>query len=885
MLDEMKLENGKSVIEKIKSIEVKDSKELFISTAKIVLKIATLQFDGAAETGIDMLDNLGLSDSVGEILWRLLSTALSNSLHTLFNAHRDIFKHFDEEDYIQANFEFDKYLKNHFSENDFSIDKSIFIDTRNCYFVIKSQEMLRNYLTDLKIESWHIDNIVYQMPAYFAFELNDEWRSNRQKYEKVTEFFDTPVSASVKNEIEWERYQASLIKKASEPVLSESFGLDQIYVKLNAYYTEKTKEDRKDKISVGNEKKIVIDLHESLEQWASSSDANDNLRIIRGGPGCGKSSFAKIFAAEQSKKRRVLFIPLHLIDIKDALNSSIGKFLISTGDFSENPYESDGELLVIFDGLDELTQQGKLAIETAEQFVSEVTRQLDIRNTNRLRLKVVITGRDLVIQSNESKLQKSGKILHILPYNIDNKKSGNEYTDKKDLLKTDKRDIWWENYGRLSGHYYEKLPDDLKNEKLDELTIHPLLNHLIALSYDRKEIEFTENTNLNIVYNDLINAVYERSYGSGKLEALEEFSNDDFKQILEIIAISAWQGSGRTATVNSIEERCMACNIHNILKKYCSSMEEGITNLLTTFYFRRSPQVENNERTFEFTHKSFGEYLISKNIIRELSYYFSGIFNNPYQRNPEETILGDWIKLCGKTAVDEYIFSFLCDEMALQDRRDVENWQDMIVKLIEYILTKGMPFEKTNLTFFESTRQSRNSEETLLAALSACSRVTGKISKINWEEKTTASNWITKLQCQRTGGYVFVSNCLNNMDFSNCEFYIKDFYGANLICSNLSNVSLYLSNLSGANLSHADLSRAYLGFADLSRAYLSDTNLRNAYLIGANLSGANLSHADLSDADLSDAYLRSTNLNGADLSNADLSGADLNEVKNMPTQD
>ncbi|MCK4258966.1 MAG: hypothetical protein KAX49_08310 [Halanaerobiales bacterium] len=60
--------------------------------------------------------------------------------------------------------------------------------------------------------------------------------------------------------------------------------------------------------------KVVIDLEKELENWLESSDKKDNLRIISGGPGYGKTSFLKMFAVKQIEKanRKVLFIPLHL---------------------------------------------------------------------------------------------------------------------------------------------------------------------------------------------------------------------------------------------------------------------------------------------------------------------------------------------------------------------------------------------------------------------------------------------------------------------------------------------------------------------------------------------------------------------------------------------
>ena len=57
----------------------------------------------------------------------------------------------------------------------------------------------------------------------------------------------------------------------------------------------------------------VIDLETELEKWLDKSDKHDAIRIISGGPGSGKSSLTKIWAAKLSAqgKIKVLFVPLH----------------------------------------------------------------------------------------------------------------------------------------------------------------------------------------------------------------------------------------------------------------------------------------------------------------------------------------------------------------------------------------------------------------------------------------------------------------------------------------------------------------------------------------------------------------------------------------------
>ena len=95
-------------------------------------------------------------------------------------------------------------------------------------------------------------------------------------------------------------------------------------------------------------------------------------------------------------------MPLHLIDPSKDVIDEVGSFARTEG-LPHNPLDPDSpepNLLIIFDGLDELAGQGKAAAETARAFVREVDRAVEKRQ--RPKLRVLISGRELVVQENES---------------------------------------------------------------------------------------------------------------------------------------------------------------------------------------------------------------------------------------------------------------------------------------------------------------------------------------------------------------------------------------------------------------------------------------------------------------------------------------------------
>lgn len=87
---------------------------------------------------------------------------------------------------------------------------------------------------------------------------------------------------------------------------------------------------------------------------------------------------------------------------------------------------------------------------------------------------------------------------------------------------------------------------------------------------------------------------------------------------MDEIALAVWHGDGRTATVASIREKFQSGGIARYLELFQEGAKAGVTRLLTAFYFRQSENRKDGDPTFEFTHKSFGEYLTALRIVRLL---------------------------------------------------------------------------------------------------------------------------------------------------------------------------------------------------------------------------------------------------------------------------
>jgi len=859
-------------------------KGLFASLGKAAINGAFLKWDDFAESGVEVLENLGLEAKPGEIAGLLIVRSLMQGMQDLLDENRGLLN--QKPDNLT---ELYNHLNASLTSNELILDPDFFQHPQNLPIVQEAKTGFAEWLEGYVEKKVEAEMISSRLPAYFVFALNDQWVKHSQDYIALKQVLDTPFTQATRREQGWLRYRARLQKRVDEPIFWEAFSLKQVYVPLRAYYEREVAGQSERKFERGisenkNYERVIVDLNSELETWLQNAEADDAIRLISGGPGSGKSSFAKMFAAQQAEKGEipVLFIPLHLFKLSDDLVKAVGEFVQVEGFLSHNPLDREnGELrlLIIFDGLDELSMQGKIAEQAAKEFVEEVRREVDRFNYQHLRVQVLITGREVVVQANRSKFRKPRQLLYILPYFVTKKERDRQkYIDEQNLLEEDQRQVWWQFYGQAKGKHYDGLPPELDKDNLVEITAQPLLNYLVALSFERDKLRFSKDTNLNEIYADLLDAVYERGYEKHGYRLTEGIEKYEFIAILEEIALACWHGDGRTTSVKEIEDHCDNSGLRQILDRFQATLQEdsraSITRLLTAFYFRESGEIRNREKTFEFTHKSFGEYLTAKRIIEGVRLIHEDLEER--KRNfrkgcDERDALVRWATLCGLSAMDEYLFQFVCDEMRLQDLSKVRDWQNTLCRLIEFMLRHGMPMEGLNPrpNFQEEMRQARNAEEALLAVLNACARVTRKISDINWHSPEAFGTWISRLQVNKIGKKnILTSECLSFLNLKKCFLSFRNFYRANFRGTNLNG-----TNLGGANLVDANLNGTNLGGANLVDANLNGTNLGGANLVDANLNGTQLGLANLKGANL-----RGTNLFGANLEMADLRGANLREA-------
>jgi uncharacterized protein YjbI with pentapeptide repeats len=315
---------------------------------------------------------------------------------------------------------------------------------------------------------------------------------------------------------------------------------------------------------------------------------------------------------------------------------------------------------------------------------------------------------------------------------------------------------------------------------------------------------------------------------------------------------------------------------------------------MTSFYFRQSGHDHSGDKTFEFTHKSFGEYLTARRIVQEVKYINRKLADRHKDANEdwdERRALHRLALVCGPTAMDRYLFAFILDEMRLchlQNPADVIAWQQTLCQLINFMLKHGMPMERLNPRpdFQTENQQARHAEEALLLVLNSCAQLTKNVSKIEEPDIGSFGALISRLQGQRTGqeaplhflhlGYLNLSGSmllcrdLRRADLTGANLSYSMLLGAQLVSSKFVQANLFGTCLASSNLTGADLERANLDRANFVEAKLIDASLIGAHLKNAMLISADLCRANLQGADLQGANLQNVNLKGADLRKANL---------------
>ena len=729
-----------------------------------------------------------------------------------------------------------------------------------------------------------INHIGGKLDKAFNSSVFNILRAQAQYFQTLLPAIETKGRDVLQHELNWDAYRAHLIHQFEiAPVFGQEetkVSLSQLYIAPRAQWFEKAD----DEDGEPETKAHTVWLTENINAWIEAGSSSNTIKLIHGGPGRGKSTFAKALAAELAVDEGVqpLFIELQNMPWDSKLIDGIGDYFTQVGEhFQINPLSSEFKnvnrpFVLIFDGLDELARPGgRGADELARDFSRALELMLlNLNNDNALRALVIITGRDSIIQALQSCTQG-------LPPQNALESSGyapisKNKTEKNELV--DQRTEWWKQFASATGKA-AKVPLALTTEKLEDLSNEPLLCYLMGLADIAKNWKAVAD-NPNLLYQDLLYDVWDRKWGGGKKGPAESFtSEEDFNLLMETMGLAAWHGDGsenRIATLDGFENACTVTYATKVWEKFQGDhgqdLGQSLSSLALTFYFKRA---NADSQGIEFGHKSFSEYLVARLLFRS-ALELAEDYDRP--RSNSEVLLKDWLKLAGQTCIDDYIFPFIRNEARTRTNEELIHARNNLEKLFNTIIQDGMPAHKENsITWRRAEQIQRNGLIAFLACFNAIIRElfiripkTPLVSPDWGADSTEPARFIRRLiDSHGSQEYEYIS--LSHMDFTHSH------------SSFLNSIFLPLAKLERTNFQSSNLMNAVLTFANLSDANLSDTNLRWANLRGTNLIRANLRGADLTETNLdqvnlSQADLTKTRLVNANLTNAELTGANLTGV-------
>ena len=446
----------------------------------------------------------------------------------------------------------------------------------------------------------------------------------------------------------------------------------------------------------------------------------------------------------------MVFIPLQHMALGGDLKDSIGRYLSNRwhamradggAGFKDNPLDWTGEeerpLLLIFDGLDELTPSKEKAEELTRKFVASVIGMLWTMPT----VHAVVLGRPAAcleaMEVAEFELPRL-TLLHVAkltPLSLSDvgfnkladyyRSAGGESDEHlvapNGLMELDQREDFWRRWAKLAGEDAGTVPPAITSTEMGELNAEPLLLYLLILS-DYAGDKWEEALgNRNVVYEAIFARVFERNKKKQVFTAAN-LRKSDFFGLMECLGLAAWHGNGRTGTD---EEFAVLRDLHlpDDSERFDRLPAASLRGAAVNFYTRRDLGVDAG---FEFIHKSFGEYLAARGLL-SAAINLAEWMQAKKRRGKFEDVAHEWIKLIGNAELSEQIVVFTIGQARLlyhSDPDGVAAAKKALGGLFSWSLRNGMPahLEGGKESFRQIETRQRCAEVALLLAVSALSQ-------------------------------------------------------------------------------------------------------------------------------------------------------------------
>lgn len=396
----------------------------------------------------------------------------------------------------------------------------------------------------------------------------------------------------------WTRYREMLksLPDLKETMFNEQFGVRKVFVKPDVNYHVAGGDG-----DTGKPQKSP-DIGRLLGALVSTRTTGEDLIILCGGPGSGKSTLCRILAAELASNESIHPIFIRLRRLKEG--SDIGAFIEESlqklgaisrlSDLREFP-----NLVIILDGFDELVMASRARLRQFFNILREEHSSGSLRGA-----KIIVSGRDTLFPKGEG-LPNGSHVVTLLPF------------DSKRV------EAWGEKWRSMHAdgpgasfnpeQFLDKNMTATRSSPLHHLVTWPLTLHLVARVHTTGLLNLGSNKKDGKVekaylYRSILAETAQRQEGqadtAGRLkpEKMREFLRD-----------LAWQ------MYSESKDSMDPAEVMPLLAKYFKDTSDAELAELADVAVVNSPELSKGEETgFEFVHKSFSEYLVAERMAHSL---------------------------------------------------------------------------------------------------------------------------------------------------------------------------------------------------------------------------------------------------------------------------
>lgn len=395
----------------------------------------------------------------------------------------------------------------------------------------------------------------------------------------------------------WDNYRAVLYGLPDEKhtMFDETFGVRKVFVQPKAVYRV-----------AGSRGKSYTEVHDvaaMLGTLLSNRTTGEDLILLCGGPGSGKSTLCRFLASELSKIEQIhpIFLRLRRMNDTREFIAFLEENLQRAGLVEKITELADiPNTVLILDGFDELVMASRARLREFFNALKDELSTAPLRNA-----KVVVSGRDTLFP-NGAGLQTGAHVISLMPFDRERiKKWGDKW---RELHRSGKGKSFKPEAFVLK----ETAVDGQKTGPLEHLVSWPLTLHLVARAHTSGSIEMdaaaSDQIAKAVLYRSIVADTalrqYEQSYGLGRL---------DETTMRKFVRGIAWEMYRQGKEALDLSEGLP------ILKDIFPDADESTLAELSDVTIVNQPELTKGEETgFEFVHKSFSEYFVAEKIAESL---------------------------------------------------------------------------------------------------------------------------------------------------------------------------------------------------------------------------------------------------------------------------